>query len=296
VQNVLVPTLNDGQYDFLRLFQIWETVSTAPQGTRFDFSYCTFLRPSAVAFLGGLARLAQHHNYPVTFAWETISGAVMANLCQNGFASSFGHPSPGWNGNSIPFREDRVSATDPILDYLTDLWLGRGWVQVSPLLKDAIVGKVWEIYTNSFEHSASSVGVYSCGQYFQAMNQLALSVVDFGMGIPTKIRRYLQSDPRAANLLSSSCLEWAFQSGNTTSHQPGVARGLGLDLLKEFIRINQGSLEIYSNNAYAIVDRNGERFQDMNSGFAGTAVLIKLNCDETLYHFRGEFPNRGEAE
>lgn len=291
MQNVLVPTLNDGQYDFLRLFQIWESVSTAPQGSRFDFKNCTFLRPNAVAFLGGLARLAQQHNYPVMFAWDTVSGPVMANLCQNGFASSFGHSSPGWNGNSIPFREDRVSAADPILDYLTDLWLGRGWVQVSPLLKDAIVGKVWEIYTNSFEHSGSSVGVYSCGQYFQNMNQLVLSVVDFGMGIPNKIRSYLQSDPRAANLLSSSCLEWAFQSGNTTSRQLGVARGLGLDLLKEFVRINQGSLEIYSNNAYAIVDRNGERFQDMNGGFAGTAVLIKLNCDETLYHFLGEFPN-----
>lgn len=291
MQTVLVPTLNDNQYDFLRLFQIWEQVGSAPQGTRFDFTYCRFLRPNAVAFLGGLARLAQHHNYPVAFAWETVGGAVMANLCQNGFASSFGYPSPGWNGNSIPFREDRVPTADPILDYLTDLWLGRGWVQVSPLLKDAIVGKVWEIYTNSFEHSGSKVGVYSCGQYFQSMNQLVLAVVDFGVGIPSKVRSYLKSDPRAAKLLSSSCLKWAFQSGNTTSHQTGVARGLGLDLLKEFVQINHGSLEIYSNDAYAIVDRNGERFQDMNSSFLGTAVLIKLNCDETLYHFQGEFPN-----
>src|SRR5690606_12678735 len=213
MQEVLVPTLNDGQHDFLRLFQIWEAVSRAPQGTRFDFSQCWFLRPNAVAFLGGLARLAQQHNYPVAFAWETVREPVMANLCQNGFASSFGHPSSGWNGNSIPYREDRVSATDPILDYLTDLWLGRGWMQVSPLLKDAIVGKVWEIYTNSFEHSGSSVGVYSCGQYFQNMNQLVLCVVDFGVGIPNKIRSFLQSDPRAAYLRSSSCLEWACQSG-----------------------------------------------------------------------------------
>jgi hypothetical protein len=201
---------------------------------------------------------------------------------------SFGYPSPGWNGNSIPFREDRVSAANPILDYLTDQWLGRGWVQVSPLLKDAIVGKVWEIYANSFEHGSSAVGVFSCGQYYGAMNQLVLSVVDFGIGIPSKIRTFLQSDPRSQNLLSSACLEWALQRGNTTSIQLGVARGLGLDLLKEFLRVNDGSLEIYSNNGYAIVDRNGERYQDLNGTFSGTAVQIKLNCDETLYHFRGE--------
>ncbi len=288
MQTISVPTLNDGQYDFLRLFQIWESVSRCPAGTRFNFSHCNFLRPNAVAFLGGLTRLAQHHNIPVEIEWNTISAAVLANLCQNGFASSFGYPSPGWNGNSIPYREDRYSAPNPVLDYLTDLWLGRGWVHVSPRLSDAIVGKVWEIYANSFEHSISAVGVYSCGQYYNAMNQLVLSVVDFGVGIPSKIRQYLQSDPRAQNLLSSSCLEWAFQSGNTTTTQLGVARGLGLDLLKEFVRLNAGSLEIYSNNGYAIVDRNGERYQDLNGGFSGTAVQIKLNCDETLYHFRGE--------
>lgn len=288
MQTVHVPTLNDGQFDFLRMFQIWEMVSQHPAGTRFDFSQCRFLRPNAVAFLGGLARLAQNYNVPIVFDWSTVQSAIFANLCQSGFAMSFGHSSPGWNGNSIPFREDRISAANPILDYLTDQWLGRGWVQVSPLLKDAIVGKVWEIYANSFEHSGSAVGVYSCGQYYGAMNQLVLSVVDFGVGIPSKIRSFLHSDPRSQHLLSSACLEWALQSGNTTSIQLGVARGLGLDLLKEFLRVNDGSLEIYSNDGYAIVDRNGERYQDLNSSFSGTAVQIKLNCDETLYHFRGE--------
>lgn len=288
MQTVHVPTLNDGQFDFLRMFQIWEVVSQCPAGTRFDFTHCRFLRPNAVVFLGGLARLAQSYNVPIVFDWSTVQSAIFANLCQNGFAMSFGYPSPGWNGNSIPFREDRVSAANPILDYLTDQWLGRGWVQVSPLLKDAIVGKVWEIYANSFEHGSSAVGVFSCGQYYGAMNQLVLSVVDFGIGIPSKIRTFLQSDPRSQNLLSSACLEWALQRGNTTSIQLGVARGLGLDLLKEFLRVNDGSLEIYSNNGYAIVDRNGERYQDLNGTFSGTAVQIKLNCDETLYHFRGE--------
>jgi hypothetical protein len=54
-------------------------------------------------------------------------------------------------------------------------------------------------------------------------------------------------------------------------------------LVREFVRVNNGSLEIYSNDGYAIVDRSGERFLDLRTGFQGTAVQIKLKCDERLY-------------
>ncbi|MCB2264313.1 MAG: hypothetical protein LGR52_15440 [Candidatus Thiosymbion ectosymbiont of Robbea hypermnestra] len=74
-----------------------------------------------------------------------------------------------------------------------------------------------------------------------------LSVVDFGQGIPAKIRgffqRYIGKD-LVARLTGASCLRWAFQAGNTT--KVGEPGGSGLDLLKEFIRLNQGKLEIYS--------------------------------------------------
>ncbi|MCR5220101.1 MAG: hypothetical protein K6E31_03775 [bacterium] len=54
---IQIPTLNDTPYDFLRLFDIWNEVNGYFEDICFDFSYCKFLRPNAVAFLGGLARL-----------------------------------------------------------------------------------------------------------------------------------------------------------------------------------------------------------------------------------------------
>ncbi|SPD75142.1 conserved hypothetical protein [uncultured Desulfobacterium sp.] len=287
---IQIPTLNDGTWDFQQLFTIWNQVNDYFEDVRFDFSNCRFLRPNAVAFLGGLARLIESRLGTVVFDWGTLHNqAVMNNLRQNGFAGVFGHPSSGWDGNSIPYREDQFLDMNGIMDYLTYNWIGKGWVHVSARLRDAIVGRMWEIYNNAFEHSGTQIGVFSCGQHFWRQNDLILSVVDFGQGIPAKVRGFLRQhaeETLVAKLTGASCLRWAFQAGNTT--KVGEPGGSGLDLLKEFIRINHGKMEVYSNEGYAIIDKDGERYENRDISFEGTVVHITLRCDENLYRFSDE--------
>ncbi len=285
-----IPILNDSSRDFQELFSIWSQVNDYFEDVRFDFSYCGFLRPNAVAFLGGLARMIEARMGSVVFDWHTLRNqAVMNNLRQNSFAGNFGHPSSGWDGHSIPYREDRALDMNKIMDYLTYNWIGKGWVHVSDRLSDAIVGKMWEIYNNAFEHSGTDIGVFSCGQHFKSQNDLILSVVDFGQGIPAKVRSFFRQhadEALVSKMTGASCLKWAFQPGTTTkTEEPG---GSGLDLLKEFIRINHGKLEVYSNEGYAIIDKDGERFENRNISFEGTVVHITLRCDENLYQFSDE--------
>ncbi|RLB87937.1 MAG: ATP-binding protein [Deltaproteobacteria bacterium] len=283
-----IPRLNDSTADFEQLFSLWSQANDYFQNIRFDFSECSFLRPNAVAFLGGLARLIESRLGTVVFDWDTLTDSwVRTNLCQNGFAGSFGHPVARWDGNSIPYREDIERNPDKIMDYLEHYWIGKGWVNVSLKLMNAIVGHMWEIYNNAFEHSGSEIGVFSCGQHFPTHNELVLSVVDFGQGIPAKVRNFLSSDPRAKQLTAAGCLRWAFQRGTTTKpkEEPG---GLGLDLLKEFVRINQGKLEVYSNEGYALIDKDGEHFENKVLSFEGTVFHITLRCDENLYRFADE--------
>ena len=145
-------------------------------------------------------------------------------------------------------------------------------------------------YSNAFEHSRTEVGVFTCGQHFRHRNDLILTVVDFGRGIPAKVKAFLSQfvdEARVAKLSGADCVKWAFERGNTTS-MGGVARGLGLDLLKDFVRINQGKLEVYSNDGYAIIDKEGERFDNSPISFQGTVVHITLRCDEKLYRFYDE--------
>ncbi|TAN44682.1 MAG: ATP-binding protein [Nitrospirae bacterium] len=288
-QVIQIPTLNDSPADFKQMFSIWNRANGYYEDVHFDFSHCGFLRPNAVAFLGGLARLIVSRNGTVVFDWTTLKNEWVRNtLSQNGFAGAFGRTSSGWTGHSIPYREDRLRDANGIIDYLEHYWMGRGWVHVSLRLRDAIIGHVWEIYNNAFEHSGSEIGVFSCGQHFHRQNDLVLTVVDFGLGIPAKVRTFLSSDPRAEQLPASGCLRWAFQRGNTTKQdEPG---GLGLDLLREFIRLNQGKLEVYSNEGYAIIQKDGERYENRDISFEGTVVHITLRCDEKLYHFKDESP------
>ncbi len=145
-------------------------------------------------------------------------------------------------------------------------------------------------YSNAFEHSDTEVGVFTCGQHFRHRNDLILTVVDFGLGIPAKVKAFLSQfvdEARVSKLSGAECMKWAFERGNTTS-MGGVARGLGLDLLKEFVRVNQGKLEVYSNDGYAIIDKEGERFDNSPISFQGTVVHITLRCDEKLYRFYDE--------
>ncbi|MGN7611902.1 ATP-binding protein [Magnetococcales bacterium HHB-1] len=287
-----IPRVNDSLSDFQWLFKIWNQANESKVDVRFQFSHCDFLRPNAVAFLGGLARLIQYQQRKVVFDWDTLTdNKVLTNLRQNGFAETFGYPTTHWSGNSIPYREDSDLDMNSIMDYLTDRWIGKGWVNVSDALRDAIVGNIWEIYNNAFEHSETPIGVFSCGQHFPNRKELALSVVDFGQSIPTTVKNYFLfrgvTKARVAKLSGADCMQWAFQRGHSTCKQ-GIPRGLGFELLQNFISRNHGKLEIYSGNGYAIIDQDGHQFRTLKVPFTGTMVYTKLCCNDKLYTLGNE--------
>ncbi|MDD4997159.1 MAG: hypothetical protein PHI99_03355 [Syntrophales bacterium] len=135
VKVIQIPTINDAPADLERLFSLWNQANDYSEEVRFDFSHCRFLRPNAVAFLGGLAKLIESRPGTAVFDWESVrDGKILINLRQNGFAGMFGQPYSGWTGHSIPYREDRFQDVNAIMDYLTHSWLGRGWVHVSERL------------------------------------------------------------------------------------------------------------------------------------------------------------------
>lgn len=222
---VSVPTINDRSTDFDRLIDLWNNAISTRTDVIFDFSECGFLRQNAVACLGGLARMIQRRGKNISFATTTMSDAVRMNLAQNGFLSMCNVGTSPWQGNSIPYREDQTQCTEAVVDYLRMQWLGRGWVSVSPGLRDAIVGVVWEIYANAFEHSRSPVGVISCGQFYPTLQLLKLAVLDCGVGIPNTVRAYKSS----WQIPADRAVKWAFQRGASTRPGPG---GMGLDVLK----------------------------------------------------------------
>ncbi len=284
---IKVPTINDNQTDFLNLFKFWQIVNQDCCDVAFDFLQCHFLRQNAVAFLGGLARLVESRGRQAQFKWDTLQPDLLKNLKKNTFYRIFGRGGFVLQGNTVPYREDAVQHKDELIKYLKNDWLGRGWVHVSKRLSDAIAGQIWEIYANAFEHAGSPIGIFSCGQYYPVQHLLKLTVVDFGVGIPSNVRLFLKNDPRASRLSAENCLRWAFKRGTTTKPN-GISRGVGLDLLKDFIKINKGKLEIFSHEGYALIEDDYENFMNLQTFFEGTLVNITLRCDESYYHFVSE--------
>jgi hypothetical protein len=274
---LFVPTLNDSLNDFNVLFSLLKQVEGWGLNITFDFSHCGFLRQNAVAFLGGIARLVADRRGTVNFDLQTLKPGVRKNLTRNGFLAAFNYDEQTWAGTTIPYREDLLESEN-IAEYLSSMWLGRGWVQISGALKAAIVGRVWETYANAFEHGNSNIGVQSCGQFYPNLGVLKLTVVDFGVGVPTNVRKFLKQPLLADNV----ALEWAFHAGNSTAAM-GIGRGIGLDLLKTFIQKNRGSLEILSHNAYGIMNVDKESYESQPTYFGGTLINITLVCDESYY-------------
>lgn len=289
MRTILVRTINESSTDYDYLFELWKIISRNDDDAYLDFSNCRFLGQNAVAFIGGMARLVQSRGRRIWFAWHTLNPRVHANLAQNGFLRAFGHPREPSLGNSIPFREDRAMSPHGFAVHLSRRWLGRGWISISDGLRDAIVGRVSEAYSNVFEHARSEIGLFTCGQFFPNRRELKLTMVDFGVGIPSNVRlHFLTSQGIAPHQLQShACMQWAFQIG--TSTKPG-GRGLGLDLLASFVRVNDGRMEIFSHDGHALVTKAGVAFATRPVYFEGTLVNVSLRCDERFYHLKSEHP------
>jgi signal transduction histidine kinase len=293
---VFVPTIWQGWDAFQNLQRMMSDISShSEREVMFDFSRCNFLSPVGVAVLGGTARSLESEGREVIFRWDSFARrGVRKNLEQNGFAALHGlSTATPWSGNSVHYREDTHFDKQAMVGYLTNEWLAEDWILLNDDLRAALAGTVAEIYLNAFEHSGSSVGIFTCGQHYPNKRRLSLTVADFGRGIPANVREHLGE----AGMSGAKALAWAFERGNTTSEME-VGRGLGLDLLRQFVHVNKGSLEIYSGDGLAHLGSGLDRlrtghpvFNDLSeAGIGGTVVSIDMRCDDILYVLESETP------
>jgi hypothetical protein len=297
----LLP-IRDDESGYNLLFKIAAYMMSNPQRHfDFDFKGCSILDQNAVAMLGGLSKYIHAHDNMlglrcgVMFRVDSMSDLIRNKLINNNFLSHFtserfdGYPS----GDYIGYREhtEYLDVTEIAL-HLNNEWLSDSKISVTPALKNAVVGRIFEIFANAYGHGAErskigGLGVFSCGQYNKKEGQLKLTVLDFGAGIIENVKRHLGS------IISDiDAMKWALITGNTTksdSLDEDMARGLGFGLLSEFVSVNQGKLKIFSNTCWAESCGVEEyEVKTMKTPFNGTMVSITINCDDRHYGFLSE--------
>jgi hypothetical protein len=88
---------------------------------------------------------------------------------------------------------------------------------------------------------------------------------------------------------ASESISWAVKSGNTTK-KASETGGLGLDLIREFLQLNHGKIQIRSAEGYW-EEKKGSIFT-LNSPthFGGSVVNMEFNLrDPKTYYIKEEF-------
>jgi hypothetical protein len=278
-RTIIIPTLNNAIQDFELLFSAQQDALECSLDLTFDFSHCQVLPHYAIAFLGGLVRSIESHGRRVTIDWNTTSTEIFTKLERNGFYSCHSGSGEGGDGTEIPYQEYLTRDENGFITYLQDLWLGRSLVPINPDMQIEAISNFVEVYVNAFEHGNSNVGVFVYGQHYHHQGELNLTLVDFGFGIPHKVKTHLSQHVMEA----SEAIEWALVRGNSTDTH-NVPRGTGLYTLINFVRENDGRLEIFSDDGYSISSRNELLCVKYPKRFCGTLINISLKCANLQFY------------
>jgi hypothetical protein len=205
---------------------------------KITFEGCDFLCPNAMVILGVIDKWSKIKGIDLYFDFTNLTNyEVLTFILNSGFASYV-------NGNKSKYDNIKSSKyfkwfdisnenTGEIIDFIKDV-VQLIPVRMSDELEADLISKFYEIIINSYHHSKSMVGIFSCAYYFEESNVLHFAIYDCGEGIPNNVSNYLSEKISAVD-----ALKWAFTDGNTTK-KSDYPRGLGLGLLKSFVKANDG--------------------------------------------------------
>lgn len=198
--------------------------------------------------------------------WNTLYNIGMLALL-NGDACIEG------KNSAIPLRHFDMNNEEIVEKYIYQFILKSELVpDMSPGAQRKVYRSIFEIYQNSVMHSGAKHN-FVCGQYFNYRGTLALTMVEIGHTFKDNVCAH---HPDFKTMSGMECLEWAVQKGNTTKKADETG-GLGLDLIREFLKLNKGKLQILSADGYW-EEKKGVNFAvNCNTSFQGSVVNIEFN-------------------
>lgn len=177
------------------------------------------------------------------------------------------------NHTTIKYQKLKPSDGKYFKKYVIEELIGRDELpNMSLLLKEKIVEAIYEIFVNAQIHSQSDF-IYTCGQFFPRKNKIEFTIVDTGIGFKDKINQRFGS-----NLPADKAIAWAVQDRNTTKED--ISGGIGLAVLREFIGMNKGKMQIVSSDGFYEYNRSGVKTKTFDGEFPGTVVNLQFCTDD----------------
>ncbi len=225
------------------------------------------------AALGGiLDRLSSGNFNQIRFTH--LDGNIKTIFQKNNFLAYYGYQrEPDSSHTTIRYMKLKPTDGQFFNYYVMNELLNRQELpRLSPALKEKITEAIYEIFVNAQMHSNTEF-IYTCGQFYPKKNRLEFTITDTGIGFTEKINQRFNS-----KLSAIEAIKWAVQDRHTTKEQ--VTGGIGLALLREFVRLNKGKMQIVSGQGYYEYGDQGEIVQSMRFPLPGATINLQFCTDD----------------
>ena len=253
-----------------------------------DFKENTWFEANLCAILGALFSKAQDNFNNIKF--ENLPDKQRDILSRNHFLASFGGEKiEDFNNTTIKYRKNRLTDEKLIHHFLYNDLLGKQeFPKLSPLAHKEIERSIFEIFSNAILHGNCEF-VYSCGQYFprKAPPRIDFTIVDMGKSIKKNVCDFFGKE-----ISGIDSIKWALKENSTTKPiEKNIPGGLGLKLICDFVKLNNGKIQIVSDTGCWQLNGNKEDSFVLNYPFPGTLVNLEFNLgDQSLYCLKEEEP------
>lgn len=247
-----------------------------------NFTESQFINAAVAVIIGTLCVYARTINKHVKFVFQDKqSNPILKFMKQVGIYEYFSKEDIKYStNNAIIFN--KISNEDDMEEY-TDRIMELAPINIAEDAKNILSSYFYEVYQNSLIHSRSPIDVFSSGYWMANKKQLIFSIYDMGIGIPDNIRNYLRK-----NLTSKECIEWALTEGKSTVEDDFIKRGLGLNRLENFIKLNNGTMSIYTDNICCMINNKERKYIDLDEKIIGTLIIINIIADSDHIYIVGK--------
>lgn len=217
--------------------------------------------------------------------FDFIAPQIERILLKNDFLTYYGKERAlDLNNTTIKFQKLKTTDGKYFKSYVIDELIdghNSDLPKMSHAVKERMIEAIYEIFVNAQIHSNTEF-IYTCGQFYPNKNKIEFTIVDTGIGFKDKINKRFNSD-----LSATQAIKWAVQDKKTTKET--ISGGIGLAVLKEFVELNKGKMQIISNEGFYQYDTEGEITRSFIGEFPGTIVNLQFKTnDNSSYLLKSE--------
>ena len=256
-------------------------VSQEDKEVTIDFSVCLDIDANLAAAIGAILDRLVDEGFQIWLN-RPVDKKVRTVLSRNHFLKAWNVPTQTEDReNYVEYRKFQSIDSAAFKQYIDDgLIKKEKFPKHTNLVGSNIIENIYEIYANAIMHGETTY-VYSCGEYNEKEHILEMTIVDCGKTIPLNVNNYL-SKKNLPTYSHCDAIKWAFISGNTTKDVPG---GLGLAILKDFINLNGGAIQVVSGRGMIEYSGNNVEQYLLEVEFPGTIVNMRFNFDDSKNYY-----------